>query len=145
MRFEKIAIAFAVIVALISFMAVFPMPSWWFEIQQFQVRDAVAGQRIILDYQRKIWRDFTGEWRVQIWRSERGEWSSYCTANGGPHGYRADSVLPDPVTLEWLAYTQPRCYQLPKGTYYAALHITVNADGYMQRAVEAKSTAFEVR
>ena len=144
MRFEKWAIAVASAGALFAFLSVFPMPSWWMRIDRLDVHDSAEGQPIIVGYDRTISRDFDGKWRVSIWRSLRGEWSSYCTAEGVQF-YRSDSVLPEPVTLEWLAYTRPRCYTLPKGVYQVAVHIEINPDGFWHRTVDSDRDTFEVR
>ena len=145
MKLEKWAIGIAATVAAVSLFAVFPLPSWWFEINRFRVMDAQAGQPIIVDYDRTIWRNFEGQWRVEVWRDQRANWVSHCVANGGPQEYRTDTVLPDPVTMDWLAYTEPRCFNLPQGTYKVSVQITVNPGGFWSRTVQAVSPPLVIR
>lgn len=142
-RIEKTSILVAGLMLVGSVLSVFPTPSWWMEIDRLNIHDS-AGGPIIIDYDRAIKRDFTGKWRVEVWREQRGEWSSWCAAEGTPQEYRPEAVLPRPVTLEWLAYTQPRCYTLPAGTYRVELSIDINPGGFWARDVSAQSNAFLV-
>lgn len=96
----------------------FIMPaSSWFSVNSLDVHDAVEGDQIIVDYDRTIRRSFTADWRVKI-RREAGDGLEWvCATKPHREDYDLKSRLPEPVTLEWFAWTDPRCYELPAGDY----------------------------
>lgn len=144
-RIEIGAMAIAGVMAGAAVLAVFPPPSWWLELNSLTVRDSKAGQPAHIVYDRTIHRDFKGRWQVDIRKSERGLWVSWCTTPLWDQPYKAGAPLPENRTLEWLAWTEVRCYDLPPGTYQATVHIEVNPGGFWTRDAMVTSPPFEVR
>lgn len=143
-RLEK-AFVGAMLAGLLYFAAmIVPLPGWWLSVQMIHVYDSAAGQPINMEYERTIARDFFGEWSVEIERAERGEWSSYCATPVTRQQYKQYRAVPETVTLEWFAYTNERCYRLPRGVYRIHAVWVVNPGTPFRRTVEAYSNAFEV-
>lgn len=123
--------------ALAGFMLFWPA-SRYLAIDTFDVQDAVVGQVPEVSYDRRIVRDFDGRWQVSMWRN--GE--SWCAA-GNERRYDTDALLPRPVTLDWLTYTDPRCYEaLPPGDYeiYLVIWINTSSSWLWQREVRRSDT-----
>lgn len=91
--------------------------SYWIEVNRFEVADAAEGEPVIIDYDRTIARYFWADWRVEVTRFDAGEISQVCSTVWQREDYEPDNKLPIPVDLEWLAYTDPKCFKLPPGDY----------------------------
>lgn len=142
-EFVGLFIAFGV--AVWSTLMAVPPVSWWLVVDHITVNDGVAGQPITMDVDRTINRTFEGEWRVEVRRMERGAWESYCTTSTKRQTYEADAALPDPVTLEWWAWTEPRCYSLPEGTYRITTVWTINPGRMVERDLSFTTEPFIIR
>lgn len=95
-------------------LAVLPTSTWWFEAHSLAIPDSVYGEEIILDVERDIHRQVSGEWTVVVRRLRDGGWSQYCVARG-TSDYVPGARLPEPLTLDW--WTEGRCSRLSPGTY----------------------------
>jgi hypothetical protein len=77
---------------------------------------------------------------VKVWRDEAGEWVPVCTTPVSRETYRPGTKLPETVTLEWFAYTDPDCYELPAGDYQLEVVWEVNPDSFWARTVVRRDT-----
>ena len=118
-------------IALLLFAAInFAVPSgFWFRVDRLDVRDGVYGQPIIADYEREIVRPFTADWRIKIRRASGDGLEWVCASPLQREDYDDRSRKPQPVTLEWLAWTDPRCYELTPGDYVITVTWELNPDG----------------
>ena len=75
---------------------------------------AVQGD-IRLEYNGRTLREFKGKYSVIV----RGFKDNViaCDASSAVFTYRTDSVRPEVLTMEWWAPGDPRCANLPAGTY----------------------------
>lgn len=140
-------IALVAIFGLYSAMAALPPASYWFEVDHLEVQSSNVGDAIVVDYDRQIKHEFEAAWRVEVWQLDAysGKWISYCTTPETVQGYKPSATPPNPVTLEWFAYTNKRCYDLPQGTYYINADWTLNPDSAFSRRVVATSQPFTIR
>lgn len=110
----------------------------YMEVVRFNLLDAVQGERVMLDYDRIIKRDFTGAWTVDLYVN--GVWIAAARSQG-QHNYRTTAQLP-PVEdrdLDWLTDGDPAFAELPCGDYEAAVQWIINPDSHlMRRTVEAR-------
>ena len=149
-RFEAIVMGFFIalvtLFGIYSAMAALPPASYWFEVDRLEVRPSAVGEPIVVDYGRQIKHPFEATWRVEVWQLDAysGKWISYCTTPSTTQGYKPSATPPNPVTLEWLAYTSERCYDLPAGTYYINAEWLLNPKGIFARNVSASSQPFAI-
>ena len=149
-RFEAIVMGFFIalvgLFGVYSALAALPPASYWFEVDRLEVMPAAEGDPIIVDYGRQIKHPFTAAWRVEVWQLDAysGKWISYCTTPETTQGYKPSATPPNPVTLEWFAYTSERCYDLPAGTYYIGAEWVLNPDSPFTRRVSRISEPFTI-
>lgn len=82
----------------------------------FEVASVVAhrdGDTATLDVDRTIKRPFAMSFSVRVMEGVDGGWREFCAMQGPVIEYRPESVLPDPVTLDW--WTWGQCATLPDG------------------------------
>jgi len=138
--FEKMGVA-ATVITLALAGADFIAPAYhWLKVDRVEVLSSVEGQPILMEYQREIRRPFVGDWRVKVWRVEGQEVTPVCTTPISRENYKPGTKLPDPVTLEWFAYTDPDCYQLPAGDYQMEVVWDVNPGSFWERTVVRRDT-----
>jgi hypothetical protein len=110
---EKLGLSvIAVILAVVAFLFITPA-SFWFQVARLDVHDGATSEGLTVDLDRIIRREFEGQWRIDV-RREVGadQWEWVCATDWQAQHYVPDAVLPIPVTLEWLAYNDPRCFEL---------------------------------
>lgn len=118
----------------------FAFPAWrWLDVQKLDVLSGPSGEPILVDYDRQIETEFSGQWRVKVWRKDDdGGLTPVCAPPTKAETYRPGTKLPDPVTLEWLAYTDPKCYNLLPGSYEIEVIWTINPGAVMERTVKRR-------
>ena len=117
--------------------------SFWFDVRDVRVFDSMVGQPVVMAVDRTIRRDFKGEWVASIRSLQNGKWISYCTARGSTN-YREDSVLPDPLTLQW--WTHPDCHPLPPGKYTMRTTWVIKGESFLpDKLAQADSNIFEIK
>lgn len=107
-------------------------------VTQFNLLDARQGERVMLDYDRIIKRDFDGEWRLDLYLN--GVWIA-AARSPGVHTYRTTAKLPAPdaLDLDWLSFNDPAFAELPCGDYEAAVQWIINPESHLwRRTVEAR-------
>lgn len=72
--------------------------SWWIEVRSVTAIEAETADRITLEIDREIHRDFVGSYHVTIRTWPRHQF--VCDTEGRIN-YRANAELPDPVYLWW--------------------------------------------
>ena len=112
---------------------------FWFTVNRFDVRDTIEGEPILVDYDRTIKRPYTADWRIRVRRDTGAGYEQVCSSNTHRQEYDPDNRLPDPVTLEWLAFTDPDCYDLPPGDY--SITVTWDINPIMPAAILLSRTA----
>jgi hypothetical protein len=117
---EKLGMSvIALILAVVAFLFVTPA-SFWFQVTKLDVHDAETSAGLTVDFDRTIRREFEGRWRIDVRREVApDQWEWVCATDWKAQHYSPDAVLPVPVTLEWLAYTDPRCFDLEKPGKYS--------------------------
>lgn len=124
-----------------SVIALWPA-SFWYEVNAVRVFDTKSGDPVIMAVDRKIHRDFRGEWIASIRRLESIGWVAFCQAEGKAN-YAKDSQLPEPLTLKW--WTHPNCNQLPPGKYVMRTSWVVKGVGiFPDKEVQADSNIFQI-
>ena len=117
---EKLGLSvISVILAVVLFLFITPA-SFWFQVEKLDVHDGDTSDGLTVDLDRTIRREFDGQWRVDV-RREVGpdQWEWVCATGWQAQHYTPGAVLPVPVTLEWLAYVEPRCFELDKPGKYS--------------------------
>lgn len=109
-------VTFLVVVLAVLFRMATPA-SLWFSVYKLEVSDARCWQDLTVDLDRVIHRDFQGSWVGKVRRKAAQGFVTHATTPLSELPYQTDSKLPEPVTLEWLLWTEPRAYQLPPGEY----------------------------
>lgn len=116
--------------------------SWWLEVESVIAFDTPEGEEVLMEVERTIHRDFTGEWAVAVRRAENGGWTVWCTANGA-NWYSKDAALPNPLTLRW--WTNGQCETPPPGKYLISTVWTIRgAGGLPDKFVDTTSNVFRV-
>lgn len=117
---EKLGLSvIGVILAVVAFLFITPA-SFWFQVSQLDVRDANNSSELTVDFDRTIRREFEGQWRIDVRREvDINKWEWVCATDWHPQHYVPGAVLPIPVTLEWLAQDNPRCFDLQKPGNYS--------------------------
>ena len=86
--------------------------SAWFEVEPIQVEITTDGD-VLVEYERRIKKEFFGDWAVEINNLSTGE--NVCYGSGSAWYSQADT-LPDPITLEW--FIGRSCF-LPAGEMFS--------------------------
>jgi hypothetical protein len=133
----------ALIAAIVAFLFITPA-SFWFRVDRMDIRDAARWQDVTVDYQRTIRRNFDGAWRAMIRREVDGGWEVICATDWQPNDYQTDAALPEPVTLEWMVWTEPDCYRLAPGAYEATVTWTLNPGSWLFERQVKRSDRFMV-
>lgn len=141
---ERVGVAAALIVFLWAATRFLVPVSHWYDVHTFEVRDAGRWQDVTVNLSRSIYRDFRGEWQVSILRHEGEKWVSYAASDPQVQDYSADASLPDPVTLEWFVWTEPRAYMLPCGNYRIIARWTVNYGSWLWERTVRRTSDFTI-
>lgn len=140
---EKFGIPALLLIMALVVAAVLTSGNNYLEVTKFDLIDARQGERVMLDYERVIKRDFEGTWRVDLYR--RNVWIA-AAVSPDVHQYRTTAVLPSDsaMDLDWLTYGDPAFLSLPCGDYTVAVRWIINPESHiMRRAVEV-SDGFKV-
>lgn len=126
-----------------TFLIVVWPASYWLEVNTVRVFDSKSGDPVVMAVDRRIHRDFRGEWMASIRRLESGGWVAFCQAEGKAN-YARDSQLPEPLTLKW--WTHPDCNPLPPGKYVMRTTWVVKGASVLpDKEVQADSNIFQIR
>jgi hypothetical protein len=143
---EKLGLSvIGVILAVVAFLFVTPA-SFWFQVSRLDVLDAPSHEGLTVDLDRTIRREFDGKWRVDV-RRQVGpdQWEWVCATDWQPQHYVPGAVLPVPVTLEWLAYTDPRCFELDEpGTYSVSVFWEIWPDSWLFKRKIRRTDTFTI-
>lgn len=118
--------------------------SYWYEIGEVTVFDAVHGKEPLIDVDRSIHEPFTGEYIVTV-RNTMGK--TICSG-GARVPYDPAAKLPDPITLGWWAAgAVPNCIKnMPPGEYEMTTCVEILHDVpfLTRREVCQPSNAFSI-
>lgn len=131
------------IAAVVMFIFLTPV-TMWFSVNRMDIRDAATWEQVTVDYSRDIHRPFYGEWRVMVREVTEAGTEVICSTDWHPNDYKTDSVLPEPVSLEWLMWTEPACYRLPPGDYEATITWSVNQDSWLFNREVSRTDTFQI-
>ena len=141
---EKVGLA-AILAIFLAVGSVFALQaSFWFRVSSFDVHNATGWQAVTVSYDRDIRRNFHGAWRVQVWKETEDGRVSVCATEWTPQDYTTDAALPEPVTWEWMAWTEPRCYRLPAGNYTAEVTWRINPGSWLFEREIRRADGFTV-
>jgi len=142
---EQIGVTLVILImAAVAFLFMTPA-TFWLRVDRFDVQDASRWQDITVDLDRTISRDFTGAWRADVREVTNEGTVIVCGSPWQANEYRADAALPVPVTLEWLIYTDPRCYQLTHpGRYEVTIYWIINPGNLILRRELSRSDRFVI-
>lgn len=131
---EKFGVSTMLMILAIVVAAILTNASKYMEVTTFNLLDARAGERVMLDYERTIKRDFEAVWTVDLYRD--GVWIETARAEA-PHNYRTTANLPDAndLDLDWLTYGDPAFLGLMCGSYSVAVRWIINPDSHIMRRV----------
>jgi len=118
--------------------------SRWFSVQSFAIHDAARWQDVTLDYRREIRRPFVGEWTATVRRQSPNGWEVVAATPVTRHPYKTDSTLPEPVTLEWVLWTEPRAYALPCGRYEVTIVWVIKPESRVFRREVSRTATFTI-
>lgn len=141
---EKIGVPLVLfIAAVVAFLFLTPA-GFWFRVDRLDIRDAAHATDVTVDYERTIRRDFEGAWRATIRREVQNGWEVICSTAWQPQDYQIDAVLPEPVSLQWLVWTDPNCYQLGPGAYEANVTWVINPGSWFFERQVKRSDRFMI-
>lgn len=101
--------------------------SAWFEVEPVKV-DITPEGKVFVNYDRKIKKDFFGDWAVEINDIETGR--NVCYGSGAAW-YGAQDKLPDPVSLDW--FVGRACF-LPSGrTFRGSVSYVLKRESYPEK------------
>ena len=123
---ERLGVMLFSVVAIAVLGAIATPASRWFEVGQVDVHNAQTWQEATVELPREINREFWGAWAGKIRQRINGEWVTICTTPLSYLTYQTDSQLPVPVTLDWLLWTEPQCYELGTGEYEITIVWNIN-------------------
>lgn len=135
---EKFGIPFFLALMALVVASVMTSANNYLEVVRFNLLDARQGERVMLDYDRLIKRDFDASWRLDLYRNGVFTMSA---SSPGVHRYRTTAELPPKSDLDlfWLSYDDPEFLDLPCGDYEAAVQWTINPGSVlMKRTVETR-------
>lgn len=135
---EKFGISLFLTIMAIVVASMMTSANNFLEVTRFNLLDARQGERVMLDYDRIIKRDFDASWRLDLYLNS--VWIA-AARSPGVHTYRTTASLPQPadLDLEWLSYGDPGFAELPCGDYEAVVQWVINPDSHiMRRVVEAR-------
>ena len=120
--------------------------SYWLEVRDVHVHNAIEGEQILMSVDRLIVRDFIGRYYVQVRIVGEDDQTGHvlCLGDGGGP-YIVGSDLPDPITLGWWVSNQD-CGALPVGRYRVATTWRISPDFPLlpQKYLTVFSNSFEV-
>lgn len=128
-RDEKAGLSVAGLMLIFAVLGFALRADFWMTVEKLDVQDVTQGEPILIDYSRTIRRPFTADWRVKVRRFTDDGLEWVCATPISREDYDAKSRLPRPVTLQWFAWTDPRCYDLQPGRYEIAATWEINPDG----------------
>lgn len=99
--------------------------SHWQDKGTMIVLDPQTNQPIQLLWTGRTVKNFTGSYTVVVRNLNQDR--IVCEAAGGPFEYTTTSSIPDPLTMDWWAPSDPRCSALPIDAYTVATCWTVKA------------------
>lgn len=136
---ETIGVAVAIVLIVASALFFGVRSGYWLTVERLDVQDSRVGDSdIIIDYQRTIHRRFAADWNVSIDREGPDGLDWVCTSPVQHDVYEVKAKLPEPVTLEWFAWSDKRCYDLAPGTYHITAHWEINPESlFLKRSVSA--------
>mgnify|MGYP001582905566 CR=1 FL=1 len=101
---------------------------YFFEVHSVNVGNSVHGEPVILSVDRQVNHQFFGKYNVEV-RSFPDR-TTICTGSG-ESTYLPTAKLPEPLTLEWWAFSEDcKGGTLPVGDYIIHTSWTVNREPY---------------
>lgn len=98
--------------------------SYWFEVTRIEVLDTKEGEPVFMVVDRTIKRQFVGQYSLVVRKLTVNGWVIECaTGPSAEIDYSPDSVLQDPLTLEW--WTGSKCFDLGEGSYRLTTNWTI--------------------
>lgn len=89
--------------------------SIWYKAGTLGFSSAREGEPIFIFYQGGPVRPFMGSYTVTMRDFKTG--AIACEARGGPFNYKPGTPRPEPLTMDWWAPGDERCWSPPAGTY----------------------------
>ena len=112
----KFILRHAWLVLMVIYLALAAWPAThWYDPGRLEIHDTVQGEQIELLYQGGAVRTFFGSYTV-IMRDFETQ-GVVCEARSGFFTYKPEAERPDPITMEWWAAGDYRCYRPPVGNY----------------------------
>lgn len=137
---ERFAVPFFLMVLAACIAAFMTNAGLYYEVNKFDILDTAKGERILVDYDRTIKRDFEGAWTVDLYRDgvfvERAR-------SLDTHTYRTTARLPKTIDIGWL--TDGAISNLECGDYSAAVTWTINPNTTLMRRTIEIQDDFKVK
>ena len=91
-----------IMLAAVLYFTTYMLPaSLWYEASTELVKDGFHTSEIQMVTDRKIHRDFYGDWSATVWKVTEGRGPTVVCSGNGSQEFRAEAVLPPVVTLSW--------------------------------------------
>lgn len=133
---ERFGVPFLLLVLAACLAAFMTNAGLYYEIVKFDVLDTNRGERILVDYERVIKRNFEAEWSIDLYRD--GVFVAAARSQGS-HTYRTSARLPATVDLAWMTGGAAGFTDLECGDYTVAAVWTINPrTSLMRRTIEAR-------
>ncbi len=124
--------------------------SFWFDVRNVHVFDAVQGEEPLMQIDRVIKRNFRAAWTVTVLREQKdGSFTTYtpCTTGLTHNDYRVGNALPDRLGLDWWTWdddTFPVVCRPPPGRYKVNTVWVVTPDLLPRKTIRSQSNVFKV-
>lgn len=115
--------------------------TYYFEPRKLVVPDTKPYTPVIMSFEREIHKNFLGKWSVTVRKFSAGGPVVVCAADGKAN-YRTDSVLPNPLTLDW--WTGGVCQTLPEGDYMISTSWEIHPILWPEKQIGIDSNVFHV-
>lgn len=115
---------------------------YYFDPQKLVVPNTRPHESVVMLFEREINKNFLGRWSVTVRRFTDHGPTVVCSA-AGQANYKTDSILPDPLTLDW--WTEGACKTLPPGDYMISTTWEIYPVLWPEKQISIDSNIFQVR
>ena len=115
----------------------------WFGVDSFIIPDHEVNSNPEIKYSRTVKTVVIGEWTASIFNIDNGAFEYTCGGNGKSN-YSPDTILPEPVTWNWLIWDKGTCQNIKPGRYIAQIDWIFAKENWPDKSYSANSNVFLV-
>lgn len=145
--FERVGIVGISLTLLVVALRFVVPASHWMEVHRMDVRDAMTWGEVTVDWDRTLYRDFPGGYRVEVDILDGDARTILCPTAFRAVDYDDDRVLPDPVTWGWFAgsdIAEAECILPETGDFHIAITWTINPGSWLWERTIHREDRFRV-